>query len=190
MFQFFLKSKRYGEKVVSIDDEDKQLLFTVNEKGETIHRYQWHIGYKNARKQFYAFRYVEETAENLSCFLTGKERNFFADNNCLNCCRNNMVSRSAKTQEYKSPHKQKLHYCLEVPEEIQQRHDLYMKAVNTPKPEEIDPFAPNDKSDKSSAARKVEKETSGYVPSTPEEIKRDQERAWEYVQRKYNKKKP
>ncbi len=100
MYQFILKSKKYGDKTVSIDDEDKARLFKKDKNGNDIQLYDWYLGYINKTNSFYAFRYMGQFShakQTLSNFLMFGERVFFADGNRLNCCRSNFVARNEIT---------------------------------------------------------------------------------------------
>lgn len=138
MYQFTVKSWKYGKKIVSIDDADVYRLFRTNEQGKRISLYEWHLGYVNATGKFYVFRYDGGVKQSLALFLTNGRRTFFADGNRLNCCRDNLVTRDKK-------------------------HTIFW----TP-----------------------ETSITEQKAQTPEEIQKDVDRAWAYVQEKYNKNDP
>lgn len=107
MFQFTLESKKFGVKTVSIDDGDVDLLFHENDKREFVAKRPWYLGYNTRTQDYYAFTYLADGSKvTLSAYLTDGARVFFADDNRLNCCRSNFITRAEKGVRYPSAAKQ------------------------------------------------------------------------------------
>jgi hypothetical protein len=124
MYQFKVKTKRYGEKTICIDDDDKKLLFTTDENGNDVSLFEWHIAKNHNAEKLYVFKYTGYgglQAQTLSKFLTDGARVFFADDNWLNCCRSNFITRQEKYRK-KDP-------LFELPESMKQENALYYNAI-------------------------------------------------------------